>query len=228
MLIADLPSTERPRERLSAHGVGALADRELLALVLGTGGAPGLGAHHLAERLLTRFGSLAAVARAHPADLAAVCGVGPAKACAVASAFELGRRAAQRPATTVVGSTADVAAVAAPLLLGRSRERLVLVVCDRGNRVTSCEVLSEGSAERTLLPVREIAVAVLRRDGAAFALAHNHPGGDLSPSPADIESTRRMEEVATTLGLRFLDHVVVTDHGWCRVGHGVRSPDHGS
>jgi DNA repair protein RadC len=217
MLIADLPPVERPRERLSTHGPAALADRELLALVLGTGVAPGLGAHHLAERLLARLGSIAALARAHPADLIGVPGVGEAKAAAVAAAFELGRRAERAPTPRVIGSTADLVTVVSPLLRGRARERLALVVCDASNRVTSCEVISEGSAARALVPIREVAVAVLRRDGVAFALAHNHPSGDPTPSAADVEATQRVREAAHALGLRFLDHLVVTDTGWCRV-----------
>src|SRR5690348_14072501 len=76
MRIVDLPLSDRPRERLARHGAGALADRELLAIILGTGGSPGAGAHDLAERLLARFGSMAALSRAHPADLAAVAGIG--------------------------------------------------------------------------------------------------------------------------------------------------------
>jgi DNA repair protein RadC len=217
MLIADLPAVDRPRERMSAHGATSLADRELLALVLGTGGAVGTGAHHLAERLLARFGSLTAVAGALPAELTGVAGVGPAKAAAIAAAFELGRRAVRPPPTSVITSTADLASAVGPMLRGRGRERLVLLVCDSGNRVVSCEVISEGSAGRAPVPVREVAVAVLRRDGAAFALAHNHPGGDLTPSAADVAATARVVEAARTLGLRFLDHLVVTEAGWCRV-----------
>jgi DNA repair protein RadC len=208
MLIADLPPTERPRERLSAHGAAALADRELLALLLGTGGA-GVGAHQLAEQLLAWFGSLASLAAAHPADLAAVPGVGATKAAATVAAFELGRRAARPLAATVITSSADLVPVVAPLLRGRARERLVLVVCDNA--------VSEGSAERALVPVREVAVAVVRRDGRAFALAHNHPSGDPTPSAADVAATARLEQAARALGVRLLDHLVVTDTGWCRV-----------
>lgn len=220
MLIADLPLAERPRERLSAKGAQALADRELLALVLGTGGA-GLGAHHLAERLLARFGSVAALSRAHPAELVGVLGVGPGKAGSVAAAFELGRRAARSPTARAIGSSGDLVPVVAPMLRGHTRERLVLVVCDGANRVTSCEVICEGSAAQAMIPVREVAVAVLRRDGAAFALAHNHPGGDLTPSAADVAATAQVEAASRTLGLRLLDHLVVTDSGWCRVSTGT-------
>ncbi|GGJ74216.1 DNA repair protein RadC [Pilimelia anulata] len=217
MRIADLPATDRPRERLHAHGPGALADRELLAILLGTGAAPGRGAHQLAAQLLARYGSLAALARAHPAELTTVHGVGPAKAALLAAAGELARRSQRPTAPPVIRGTSDIVSVAGPLLYGRNRERLALVVCDSRNRVTSCEVISEGGAGRTLLPIREIAVAVLRRDGAAFALAHNHPDGDVTPSAADRAATARIADVANATDLRFLDHVVVTDTQWRRI-----------
>jgi DNA repair protein RadC len=224
MLIADLPVRERPRERLAALGAAALADRELLAVLLGTGGAQGVGAHNLAERLLARFGSVSALARAHPADLASVTGVGPAKAAVLVAAFELARRTTVNEAPVTITDAADIVTVAAPLLRGRTRERLVVVICDRLSRVIGCDVLSEGSADRSLLPVREAMVAVLRRDGKTFALAHNHPSGDPTPSHDDIEATRHVREAALAVGLRLLSHVVVTETGWRLVpGAGLSS-----
>jgi DNA repair protein RadC len=220
MRIVDLPNRERPRERLAALGTASLADRELLAVLLGTGGSPGVGAHVLAEQLLARFGSVAAIGRAHPSDLAGVAGIGPAKAAALAAAFELGRRAPINDSGVTISGAADLAEVAGPLLRGRARERLVLVICNRANRVIGCEVLAEGSAEQTLLPVREVSVAVLRRDGKAFGLAHNHPSGDPTPSSDDLAATERIRQVAATVGLRFIDHVVVTDSAWRRVTDG--------
>jgi DNA repair protein RadC len=218
MRIVDLPRTERPRERLAALGPAALADRELLSMVLGTGGGRGVGAHTLAERLLATFGSVPALARAHPADLATLPGIGSAKAAALVSAFELARRAGSgRDGALRIGSTLELVEAVAPMLRGRSRERLVVVICDTANRVLQCEVVSEGSAERSLVPVREVIVSVLRRDGQGFALAHNHPNGDPTPSAADIEATARLEEAAGAVGLSFLDHIVLTDSTWSRV-----------
>lgn len=224
MRIADLPLTERPRERLAALGTAALADRELLAVLLGTGGARGVGAHALAERLLARFGSVAAIARAHPADLAGVTGIGPAKASAVAAAFELARRGTAGDTRVRICTPVDVVTAAGPLLRGRARERLVVVICDNANRVLACDVLTEGSADRALLPVREVVVAVLRRDGKAFALAHNHPSGNPTPSDDDLDATLRVRQAASAVGLRFLHHVVVTDTDWCQVGAGREAP----
>jgi DNA repair protein RadC len=214
MRIVDLPSSERPRERLSLLGPTALADRELLAVMLGTGGRRGCGAHDLAEQLLVRFGSLAGLARAHPSDLAGMAGVGHAKAAALAAAFELARRADQPVLSRPLSATADIVPVVMPLLGGRTRERLVVVICDNHHRVLACEVVSEGSAERALVPVREVIVAVLRRDGQTFALAHNHPDGDPTPTTHDIVASAHIDAAAAAVGLRFLDHVVVTDTAW--------------
>jgi DNA repair protein RadC len=217
MRISDLPTSERPRERLSMLGPTALADRELLAVMLGTGGRPGHGAHDLAERLLARFGSLSGLARAHPSDLITTAGVGEAKAATLAAAFELARRAERPTPHSRLTNTADIVPVVMPLLSGRTRERLVVVICDNTHRVLAREVVSEGSATRALVPVREVIVAVLRRDGKAFALAHNHPDGDPTPTSADVAASERVEEAAAAVGLRFLDHVVVTETAWCGV-----------
>jgi DNA repair protein RadC len=217
MRINDLPVSERPRERLSSVGVQHLADRELLAMLLGTGGARGAGAHVLAERLLASFGSVFKLARAHLTELTGVRGIGVAKASAVVSAFELARRVDRPADPVVVQNTLDLRAVVSPLLAGRTRERLVLVTCDSMYRVTSCEVLTEGAADQAILPIRDILVAVLRRDGQAFALAHNHPSGNPTPSPADVESTHLLQQLAVPLGVQFLEHLVFSDTGWCSV-----------
>lgn len=217
MRIADLPVQERPRERLAALGAEALSARELLAVLLGTGGTQGVGAHVLAERLLGRFGSLGDLARAHPADLAAVPGIGTAKAAVLHASFALSRCAEDGNEPNVIRSSEDLARVAAPLLRERSRERLVVVTCDQSHRVLGLDVASEGAADRSLVPVREVIVTALRRDGRAFALAHNHPCGDLEPSTTDIAATRQVAEAAQAVGLRFLDHVVLTDTSWHRI-----------
>jgi DNA repair protein RadC len=218
MRITDLPAGERPRERLSTLGVAHLSDRELLAIVLGTG-TRGVGAHVLAEQLLNTYGSILDLARAHHTDLTAIPGMGLAKSCAVVSMFELGRRLPKRKIKPrpLLTSTQDLHAIVEPLLRGRSRERLVLLVCNALHRVIHCEVVTEGMADRATVPVREILTTVLRRDGYGFALAHNHPDDDPRPSLADIEATQRLRFAAAEIGLTFLDHIVVTEQTWRRV-----------
>ena len=108
--------------------------------------------------------------------------------------------------------------MAAPLLHGRARERLVVISCDAALRVLGADPVADGAADMTIFPLREIIVAVLRRDGLSFALAHNHPSGDATASPEDVAATREVAAAAATAGLRFLDHIVVTEDGWQTVG----------
>jgi DNA repair protein RadC len=210
--IADLPEDDRPRERLWRKGAAALSNIELLALVLRQGRS-GESALELAARLLAEHGGVDRLATAGAEELAAVPGVGAAKAAALAAAFQLGRNlggdlpdAVRRPD--------DLAAIAQQELAGLRRERVLVLVLDAGNRVQRVVALTEGSVDRSLLPVREVLNAVLRNDGTAFALAHNHPSGDLTPSPQDLHSTEAVALAAPIVGLRFLDHLIVTDAAW--------------
>jgi DNA repair protein RadC len=214
VLMAAMPPHERPRERLMAGGAGVLTDRELLALVL-RNGTRGLSALDLASELLAEYGSVAALAVARPEELAMRKGVGPAKAAALVAAFQLSRRAENvADAAAVLRSADDVARVARAALAGLRRERVVVLVCDAANRLKRAVIVAEGSIDRSLVPVREILNAVLRHDGRAFALAHNHPSGDAEPSDADRRATADVAAGARTAGLRFLGHVVVAEDDW--------------
>jgi DNA repair protein RadC len=214
--VLDLPEMDRPRERLLSRGAAALSDRELLALVLGSG-LPGCDAIELAATLIGESGGLPALATADPHALKRLPGVGSAKAARVVAAFELARRA------TVVGDrrkilgSADVAAVATPYLRGLRHERVVVVVCDTSGGLLRVVSLTDGSADRSLIPVRDVLTAVLAVGGTSFAVAHNHPSGALAPSTQDTEVTMKLREAASTVGVRFLDHVIFTETAWARV-----------
>ena len=208
VVLSELPEHERPRERLVALGVEALSECELLALVLRSG-RPGGSVVDLAGELLATFGGLTGVREARPEELATVRGLGPAKAAALVAAFRLCSLADRDRKTAVLATTADVAQVAVDNLSGLRRERVLVMVCDGGNRLARLVVVSEGSMDRSLVPVREILNAVLRHDGRGFALAHNHPSGDSSPSEADRIATAQVRAAASVVGLRFLDHIVV-------------------
>lgn len=215
--IADLIPAERPRERLIDVGAGALADRELLAVLLGTGGSNGVRAHALAERVLAHFGGVDRLAKAHPRELSSIAGIDTAKAAGIVAAFELARRANRGSEPTRISTTADIARLVAPMLSGCTRERLVVVSCDRSNRVLGCDIVTDGAADRTLVPVREVLVTALRRDAQAFALAHNHPSGSPEPSIDDISATARLAEGARDVELRLLDHLIIAGTNWTRV-----------
>ncbi|MEO3788740.1 DNA repair protein RadC [Nonomuraea sp. B10E15] len=216
MRVKDLPKSDRPRERLMASGAAALADRELLAVLLGSG-FRGSSALDLASEVIQRCGDLETLSRSGPHRLLTVPGIGPAKAARVSAAFHLVRRADAWPERERINNTSDLAHACAPLLRDRTQERLVLVVCDIRGRVLRRVVLSEGGADHTTVPIREVITEVLTAGGAMFGLAHNHPGGSLEPSVADLEATTQLLAAAETVGVRLLDHVIIVDEAWRRI-----------
>lgn len=217
VVMANVPLHARPRERLLSCGADGLSERELIALVLRQGNR-GESALDLADGLVAECGALAQLSTARPEELARRAGIGEAKAAALVAAFELGRRAAlaARDETPLKGPE-DVFHIAHRELAGLRRERVLVLVCDSANHLRRTEVVSVGSIDRSALPVREILNCVLRHDGRAFGVAHNHPSGDATPSENDVRSTRDLIEAAKAVGLRFLDHIVVADHEWSRV-----------
>nr|WP_245653251.1 DNA repair protein RadC [Herbidospora sakaeratensis] len=214
--VKDMAAGDQPRERLLEKGGNALADRELLAILLGSG-SRGMSAVELASRVISHCGDLGELARSEPHRLLSVPGVGPAKAARVAAAFHLVRRSQSGPGPLRITSSADLAALVAPLLREQTKERLVLVVCDAAGGVLRQLVLTEGGSDHTSLPVRDVITAVLTSGGAAFGVAHNHPSGSTEPSPADVASTDHLRHASDIVGLTFLDHLVVTDTKWRRV-----------
>lgn len=216
MRVKDLAERDRPRERLLTTGHEALADRELLALLIGSG-TPGTDAITLAVKVIETCGDLSRLAQAEPHELLTIPGMGPAKAARVAAAFQLSRRAESSIPPRKIRGSADVAGVAAPLLRGHRTERVVVIVCDPAGNVIRTVQLTEGGTDRSLIPVRDVLRTVLSAGGTAFGVAHNHPSGSADPSQSDLQVTRKLAEAADTLGLRFLDHLILTDAEWRRV-----------
>jgi DNA repair protein RadC len=104
-----------------------------------------------------------------------------------------------------------------PHFSGERCEKLLVLVCDARNGVPRVERITDGASDRSMVPVREVLNAVLRHDGRAFAVAHNHPSGDPTPSVADEEATQNLRSGAAATGLRFLGHVVVAGAEWREV-----------
>lgn len=211
--IANLPLAQRPRERLLTLGPHALADAELLALLLGQG-TRGQSALELAAALLGEYGGLADLAAARPEELARRAGIGPAKAATVIAAFHLGTRSRTIESVPRLTAPDDIARVAVPLFAGARVERLLVLICDTQNRLRHRAFVAEGAIDHVAVPVREILNTVLRHDGRAFAVVHNHPSGDPEPSPDDRRASTLLYQAAHTVGLRYLDHLVIAGETW--------------
>ncbi len=211
--IALLPAAQRPRERLLLLGPHALSDGELLALLLGQG-TRGLSALELAAQLLGEYGGLAELAAARPEELARRAGIGPAKAATVIAAFHLGTRSRTTGSVPQLSTPADIARVAVPLFAGARVERLLVLICDTQNRLRHRAFVAEGAIDHVAVPVREVLNTVLRHDGRAFAVIHNHPSGDPTPSTDDRRASTLLATAAATVGLRYLDHLVIAGESW--------------
>jgi len=209
------PRTDRPRERLEANGPQALADAELLALLLRTGGRDA-DALALARTLLEDHDGLAGLARARCAELTATSGVGPAKAASVCASLELGRRLAARRLArgSAIRTPADVHRHFHSRLRDAPAERFVVVMLDGRHRVLREEVVSQGTLTASLVHPREVFRAALREAAAALILVHNHPSGDPAPSREDRDVTDRLTRAGEILGVRVLDHVIVAERGF--------------
>ncbi len=193
-------------------GAGALSDAELVAVHLGTG-RQGEGVLALSRSLLGNWGGVAGLARADVDELARTPGVGPAKACRLVAAFALADRVSL-PDRPLVCTSADIAAIAIPRI-GRARtEQVLLIVLDGGHRVYRVLTVASGGATSSVVPVREVLSLALRHDAVAIALAHNHPSGSVEPSEDDVAVTDRLKAASRGVGLRFLDHVVVSGDQW--------------
>ncbi|MFD5178630.1 RadC family protein [Nocardia sp. NPDC058379] len=211
--IANLPVAQRPRERLLLLGPHALSDVELLALLLGQG-TRGQSALELAAQLLGEYAGLAELAAARPEELARRAGIGPAKAATVIAAFHLGTRSRITESVPRLSSPADIARVAVPLFAGARVERLLVLICDTQHRLRHRAFVAEGAIDHVAVPVREILNTVLRHDGRAFAVVHNHPSGDPTPSADDRRAGTLLARAADLVGLRYLDHLVIAGESW--------------
>ncbi|MCB9418786.1 MAG: DNA repair protein RadC [Ardenticatenaceae bacterium] len=209
-MIRDLAEADRPRERLMQVGAQAVSTAELLAIILRTG-TGGENVLRLAERLLVHFTDLAGLSRASIAELQTVKGIGPAKAIEVKAALEIGRRLLatspqERPKIT---SPADAANLLMSEMMFLEQEHLRLILLDTRNQVLRTPTVYKGSLNTSVIRIGELFRAALKENAAAIIVAHNHPSGDPSPSPEDVNVTRQMVQAGKLLDIEVLDHVVI-------------------
>jgi DNA repair protein RadC len=200
-----------PRERAAETGVESLGDAELLALVLGTG-CTGVPVAVLAATMLEDHGGIGGLARAGIGELAAVPGMGAAKAARVVAAIELGRRAAAAASLGAFPKMTDREAVdawARPRLATLDHEELWVLALDGRHGLRAARRVASGGIHGLHVTARDPLRFVLREAASGFVLVHNHPSGDPSPSEEDLAFTRAVVEGAATIGTPLLDHVIV-------------------
>jgi DNA repair protein RadC len=208
--IKELPPNERPRERLLNHGVNALSNAELLAIILRTG-VQDENVVRVAQRLLAGYKNLAGIVQASIVELEEQKGLGPAKVAQMKAALELGRRMLvespeERPQ---VRSPADAANLVMSEMGLLEQEHLRIILLDTKNRVLAQPTVYVGSLNTSVIRVGELFREAIRANCASLIVVHNHPSGDPTPSPEDVAVTRQIVEAGKLLDVDVLDHLVI-------------------
>lgn len=208
--IQDLPQSDRPREKLKRKGAQALSDLELMAILLGSGNRT-TDVMSLASRILKALDGQGAAPSVE--TLCKVEGVGLAKAAVIAAAMEFSRRRIH-PSGMRIAFPPDVY----PLIrhmADRRQEHFLCVSLNGANEVIAIRTVSVGLVNRALVHPREVFADPITDRASAVIVAHNHPSGNLAPSQDDLEVTRQLQAAGRTLGIKFLDHLIFNQTGYC-------------
>lgn len=209
-MIRDFPVDERPRERLAHAGEGALSTTELLAIILRTG-VSGESVVAMATRLISRYGGLSGLARASFTELQAEKGLGPAKTAQLKAALELGRRMllAAPEDQFIVRSPTDAAQFLMAEMSHLEQEHFRVLYLNTRNRLLGSETVYVGNLNASHIRVSEVFREAVKRNCASLIVAHNHPSGDPTPSPEDVEVTRLLVAAGNLLDIEVLDHLII-------------------
>lgn len=207
---------DRPREKLSNHGRRSLSDAELIAILIGSGNV-NESAVELSKRILYSCDyDLNQLARLGIADLSRFKGIGEAKAITIIAALELGRRRKDTVSAQLVqvSTSIDVYQSIASQYKDLNHEEFWILLLNRANRIISRHLVSKGGQAGTIADPKIIFNIALENHAASVILTHNHPSGNLKPSQADLELTRKLKSAGQFLDIPVLDHLIITDHGF--------------
>ena len=206
--IKDIPKVDRPREKLEKYGPEKLSDAELLAILLRTG-TKELNVIKLSQKIFRKFKEKN-ISEATVEELKEVHGLGSAKACEIIACFELGRRKLKGKKNSILLSPKDVWERMEDIR-GSKKEHFVVFYLDSRNQEIKREIISVGTLNESLVHPREVFESAIKHNAASIIFAHNHPSGDVEPSQADIEITKRLVHAGKILDIKVVGHVVVTE-----------------
>ena len=207
---------DRPREKLLLKGKAALSDAELIGILLGSGTAT-LTAVDVGKLLMQAVkNDLNQLAKLSIADLKKHKGIGEARAITIVAAMELGRRRKDAPAEArrKITSSLDSYELVKPFLMDLPHEEFWIILLNRANIVLEVKSISSGGVAGTVADPKIIFKQALDGRASALILVHNHPSGNLTPSQADIQLTKKMKEAGNFLDLPILDHLIFTNDGY--------------
>lgn len=213
ILINDVAKQERPRERLQEFGAAQLSNQELLAILIGSG-TKNSSVLDIASTLLKHFETLSNLKNATFEELLKIEGIGRVKAIYLLAVFEVGRRV-NLPSVLnriVVRQPQDAADFLMPEMTHLLQEHFVVLFLNVKNEIINKQTIFIGSLNASIVHPREIFREAVKKSAASIICAHNHPSGNPTPSPEDIEVTKRIAEAGLIIGIELLDHIIIGDH----------------
>lgn len=214
--IKDIPSDDRPREKLTLRGPQSLTDAELIAILLRTG-MKGKSVVAVAQDLITKEGNLAKLASRSLADLKKNNGIGKDKAATLLAAFEVSRRILSQEkwqSDKKITSPEDIANIFLPLFRDEVKERFIIVCLNTANKIIKYEVISIGNLNSSVVHPREIFKTALENNAASIILLHNHPSGNPEPSNEDISITKKVVEAGKMMDIPVFDHIILAGNNY--------------
>ncbi len=207
---------DRPREKMMLKGKEALSYAELIAIIINNG-THEQSALDVARSMLNAVNNdLGKLSKMSVKEILClkIKGIGYAKAIAIAAALELGlRRDVFEKKITRITKSTDVAAYLKSQLQYKKHEVFAVLYLNRANKINHFEIVSEGGITGTVADPRIIFKRALEHDAVNLILCHNHPSGNLRPSNADEELTKKLSEAARHLDIHIMDHIIVSDEG---------------
>lgn len=201
---------DKPREKLISKGKSVLSDAELLALLLRSG-SQRHSAVELAQSLLQGVSNdLNKLAKLGPGDLMKISGIGQAKATSIIAALELGRRrkVSGTLKNPVLRSSKQVHDCAKDIFYDLEFEEFWILILNRNNELISRKRISQGGVSGTLADSKLIFKYTLEELGTSIIIMHNHPSGNLTPSKADEDLTKKIKRAAENLDIQLVDHII--------------------
>ncbi|MBU6231416.1 MAG: DNA repair protein RadC [Patescibacteria group bacterium] len=216
-ILKETPASERPREKLLAHGPEALSTRELAILLLITGTSKE-SVVEMTERIVKAYGEKSIFEERDPAKLSEDLGIPIAKACQIVAVGEIGRRTfdKSKTASPTIKSAKDVYEYLADMR-NLPKEHLRALYLNVHGRILKDQVLSIGTVDSHMITPRDVFNPAIDLMAVAVILAHNHPGGELAPSEADVKMTEQLVQAGKILGIPILDHVIIAKDGFTSI-----------
>ena len=213
LTITQWAEEDRPREKMMLHGVSALSNAELLAILIGSGNTEDSAVELMRKVLADYHNNLSELGKASIDELCRFKGIGPAKALTILAASELGKRRKEEGVEErrAILSSKAVYESLYPLMCDLPTEECWVLLLNQANKVIDMVKISAGGLSATAVDVRCILREALLKRASAIALCHNHPSGNIRPSREDDLLTKQVAQASECMNIRFIDHVILTD-----------------